>query len=77
MEQRPSIGRVVHYVSSDNAKTWPACKHNAALITSINEDATVNLSVIPDGLNYIIPMQRIKQDEDEKYLGTWHWPERT
>lgn len=45
MNQKPSIGRIVHYVLP-----YGSCKgqHRAAMITGVNVDDTLNLSVFRD-----------------------------
>ena len=75
MNPKPSIGRVVHYVANDSGSTRGLVKHFPALITQVNENGNVNLTVIPDGLNYIIPVRQAIHS-DEFIPGTWHWPER-
>lgn len=78
---KPSIGRIVHYVLpvSKNAGA-----HRPAIIVKINDDnaETVNLKVFTDGLNegsaYITDtwVPDVEQDEEDADGGTWHWPER-
>lgn len=72
---KPSVGRMVHYVSRGSADgVFPAtCR--AAIITETDaEDGIVSLAVLnPSGLFFD---QAIYHDEAEKAGGTWHWPER-
>jgi len=70
---KPSVGRIVHYVSygTPNGEYKAECR--AAIITQVFSDTVVSLCVLnPSGLffNTSIPF-------DEKAKGgTWHWPER-
>lgn len=71
---RPSIGRIVHYMSLGTPKGefLPACR--AAIVTEVDDDDTVGLCVLnPTG---IFLNQHLAHDEDTKAGGTWHWPER-
>lgn len=85
MEQMPSVGRVVHYVSHgspglpDGTQRYgPACR--AAVITVAYEGdwpetgPVVGLAVLnPEGM-FFKPV--VSWDETEHASGTWHWPER-
>lgn len=84
---RPSVGRVVHYLSRGSADGVfpPACR--AAVITEVCEEPArfgeqleqvphepVCLAVLnPNGLFFD---QYSEHDEDAARPGTWHWPER-
>ena len=81
---RPSIGRIVHYVSYGTPGGEYASQCRAAIVAGIPdpEDAPefVDLVVLnPTGLFF----DRCRQDEPLKedqmrvyYGGTWHWPEQ-
>lgn len=84
-EQRPSVGRIVHYVShgspvrEDGTQAYSSeCR--AAIITAVeplwpDEAQFVKLCVLnPTGLFFDDDCQH---DEDRHRGGTWHWPERT
>lgn len=77
--QRPSVGRVVHYVSygTPGGEFTPACR--AATVTEVSETFdVVGLCVQnPTGL-YFLPIKAggCRLDEENKAGGTWHWPER-
>lgn len=79
--QKPSIARMVHYVSygTPNGEYESACR--AAVITGVPEPTTedgqttvfASLCVLnPTGMFF---NQFVVHDED-KSPGTWHWPER-
>ena len=83
MEQRPSVGRVVHYVAYGTpGGEFPAGVCRAAVITEVgiprgstegDPDHRVGVCVLnPTGLffNRGIPYS------EENRPDTWHWPER-
>lgn len=90
--QKPSLGRIVHYVYDDGRHPGQHC---AAVITAVWSDTCVNLRLLADGGNdygYRTEDQTPEEfaefvrgfewrtsrvlDESEKKAGTWHWPER-
>jgi hypothetical protein len=89
MEQKPSVGRVVHYTAYGTpGGEFPAGICRAAVITEVGpnqypcEDAsadnepyaTASLCVLnPTGQFF---NRNVPHDETKK-PGTWHWPERT
>ena len=76
---RPSVGRVVHYVSlgSQGGKFPSTCR--AAIITQVGPQ--IGLATLgPYGLAVLNPtgmffQENVDYDETGK-PGTWHWPER-
>lgn len=72
---KPSIGRIVHYVTSTKA-------HVAAIITAVWSDTCVNLRVFYDGSNNQEGNTQwgewvtSKSLDESMQPGTWHWPER-
>jgi hypothetical protein len=76
---KPSIGRIVHYVSygtpirEDGTQAFPSvCR--AAVITEVQDEDTVGLCVLnPTGQFF---NQGVRVSEDENQVGTWHSPER-
>jgi hypothetical protein len=69
---RPTIGRIVHYVSRGSADGVfePECR--AAIIAAVDINEMVDLVVCnPNGLYF----NRAMHDEADKKGGTWHWPE--
>lgn len=77
--QKPSVGRMVHYVShgtpvqSDDTQVFPsACR--SAIITEVKNDSTVSLFVMnPTGVFF---NEECSLDDGDQLGGTWHWPER-
>jgi hypothetical protein len=66
--QKPSIGRVVHYVSGHTGD------HYAAMITKVDPDGKVSLVIWPPNQPYI--GDRAVEYSEECAPRTWHWPER-
>lgn len=80
---KPSVGRIVHYVSG---QVVPDCR--AAVVTEVSQievneqnpagdgvfREALGLCVINPGGQFFV--QGIVQDEEGKSAGTWHWPER-
>lgn len=73
-EQKPSVGRIVHYVSYGTPGGEYVSECRAALVTEANTSDTVGLAVMnPTGMFF---NRTIVHDESDKAGGTWHWPER-
>jgi hypothetical protein len=90
MDQKPSVGRIVHYVSygTPNGEYDKECR--AAVITEASPEdmfgpERVGLAVLnPTGMYFVRGCER--HDVDPKLAdsnpalnhsgGTWHWPER-
>lgn len=82
---KPSVGRVVHYVSRGSADGRYAPECRAAIVTEVDtyQDGHgdngehighVGLAVLnPEGFFF---NRSVTNDETEKRGGTWHWPER-
>lgn len=83
---QPSVGRIVHYVSfgtppaADGTQAYTSeCR--AAIVTAVEpgnsaarDPERVTLCVMnPTGLFF---NEHVRQNEDSKVGGTWHWPER-
>lgn len=71
-EQKPSVGRVVHFVAPYVSVGDDA--HRAATIAHVNADGTVNLGIL-DRNGKTFSRTNIPYDE-QKAVCTWHWPER-
>lgn len=72
MEQKPSIGRVVHYVSYGTPGGEYKSQCRAAIITDVAEQS-VSLCVLnPSGMFFNL----VNGYSEEHRGGTWHWPER-
>lgn len=74
---KPSVGRIVHYVSygTPGGEYPSVCR--AAIVTAVDDvvdHKQVSLTVLnPEGMFF---NRCVRHDEDEKRGGTWHWPER-
>jgi hypothetical protein len=78
---KPSVGRIVHYVSYGTPGGEYTSQCRAATITEVNEHNSaefVGLCVQnPTGLFFhSLDSGGCPHNEDEKVGGTWHWPER-
>ena len=73
MEQKPSIGRVVHYTNlGDKDGKYPA-EQQAAMITRVREDGKVALTIFyPTGM---FQMDNVPYSESYE-RGHWSWPPR-
>ncbi len=88
MEQQPSVGRAVHYVSHgspvrDDGTQAFTSQCRAATVTEVSTDPgtfkdTVGLCVLnPTGFFFhSLADGGSVHDEHGKAGGTWHWPER-
>jgi hypothetical protein len=67
---KPSIGRIVHFVSGD--------LHFAAIITAVHEKEYVDLTIFYPSNKLIAPIGAgpYAFDESGKQNHSWHWPER-
>ena len=82
---KPSIGRIVHYVSYGTPGGEYTSQCRAAVVTEVGEvfvpqgqdppaGTPVSLAVLnPEGMFF---NRGVLQDEDQHRGGTWHWPER-
>jgi len=66
---KPSVGRIVHYVDLNH-------EHCAAIVTGLGADDGVFLTVFPMRGNPYPAMNVASHDEEQKVIGSWHWPER-
>ncbi|HET7637264.1 MAG TPA: hypothetical protein VFK47_00855 [Ktedonobacteraceae bacterium] len=69
--QKPSVGRVVHYVSygTPGGEFSSVCR--AAVVASVQNDTAVDLVVLnPTGLFF-----NASEYSEVPKGGTWHWPE--
>jgi hypothetical protein len=82
MSQKPSLGRIVHYVLPEGPH---AGDHRPAIVVRVWGDTCVNLQVFTDGdndFNDSDPTQNVlwvtsaTLDPEGKAPRSWHWPER-
>lgn len=78
--QKPSIGRIVHFVLDRHDERPPV--HRPAIIVESDGRDRVNLQVFLDGSNdgagahISIHAAAVYRDDIDHMPGTWHWPER-
>lgn len=73
---KPTVGRIVHYVSYGTPGGEYRSEHRAAVVTAVSQGdpRVVHLCVLnPDGMFF---NKGVRQDEEDRVGGTWHWPER-
>lgn len=70
---RPTVGRIVNYVSHPTPEGDPS-RNEAAVITAVNEDDTLLLTVFTPG--GVLLKDNVIADQDDDTAGTWHWPRR-
>lgn len=77
MDQKPSIGRVVHYVAYGTpGGEFPAGVCRAAIITEVVSAVSTHVGLFimnPTGLFF---PSGVPYDDEGKKPGSWHWPER-
>lgn len=82
---KPSIGRIVHYVSYGTPGGEFTSQCRAAIITEVDDPPPVNLGGQRVGLAVLNPTGIFLHSlaaggcvhrEDNKAGGSWHWPER-
>jgi len=70
---KPSVGRIVHYVSYGTPGGEFLSECRAAVITEVMNEGFVGLCVLnPSGVFF----HDSTRDEEGHKGGTWHWPER-
>lgn len=76
MGEKPSVGRIVHYVAYGTpGGEFPSGVHRAAIITAVEnvDEDVVSLCVMnPTGFFF----NQHLRFSSENLPGTWHWPER-
>lgn len=74
---KPSVGRIVHYVSYGTPGGEYGSECRAAVVTAVYDGpgmGGISLAVLnPEGMFF---KGMASQDEQLKRGGTWHWPER-
>lgn len=77
---KPSVGRIVHYVSygTPGGEYPSVCR--AAVITEVQSDTNISLCVLnPTGQFFNTHVSYSEENTDNVTTfrpGTWHWPER-
>ena len=77
MEQKPSVGRIVHYVSYGTPGGEYESQCRAAVITAVHTEFLVDLAVLnPEGMFFNREVTHSGVALSAHGGGTWHWPER-
>jgi hypothetical protein len=74
MTDKPTVGRILHYVSLGHSLGTYSSTCRAAVVTDVKDAETVSLAVFSG--RGVFFYEAITHDEG-KAAGTWHWPERT
>lgn len=76
--QKPSVGRIVHYVSRGSADGEFESECRAAIVTAAPSDPDVEraIDLAVFGSQGVHFNPTCEHDEASKAGGTWHWPER-
>lgn len=81
MEQKPSVGRIVHYTPQEPASNGTKGQPYPAIITHVWSDTCVNLDVLNDG-SFPLSCDRyptsvnLATDPGNPSPRTWSWPPR-
>lgn len=70
---RPSIGRIVHYVTAGHSLGTSSSTCRAAIVTDVKNDKEIAAAVFSGKGMWFY--ENLTLDEG-KAGGTWHWPER-
>ena len=71
---KPSVGRIVHYVSYGTPGGEYTSQCRAAIVTYVHQGGDVSLAVLnPTGMFFL---EQCCHSEGARPGGTWHWPER-
>jgi hypothetical protein len=74
MTDKPTVGRILHYVSVGHSLGTYSSTCRAAIVTDVKDETTISLAVF--GARGVFFYEKITFDT-AKTAGTWHWPERT
>lgn len=73
MTDRPTVGRVVHFVAAGHSLGTYQSTCRAAIVTSVKDETTVSLAVFMQfGQAFYTDLTY----DVGKAGATWHWPER-
>ena len=76
---KPSVGRIVHYVSYGTPGGEYKSECRAAVVTEVTADPreSAGLCVLnPEGQFFNRAVPHDEPHDGEYHGGTWHWPER-
>lgn len=78
VEQKPTVGRIVHYTNLGDADGRYPPETQPAIVTRVNTDGSLGLWVLyPSGMFYMASVDG--EDDHGKGLGRgrWNWPPRS
>lgn len=76
MSQKPSCGRIVHYVAFGTpGGEYKPGQCRPAIVTEVNDIATENIKATIFQTEGAFTKQSLPHDEG-RAPGTWHWPEQ-
>lgn len=70
---KPTIGRVVHYVSAGHSLGTYSSTCRAAIVTDVKNDVEISCAVFSGKGMYFY---ETLQFDEGKAGGSWHWPEQ-
>lgn len=75
---KPTVGRIVHYVSYGTPGGEYTSQNRAAVVTAVHGEFCVDLCVLnPEGFFFNRSVTHGEKKPDGTYEGgSWHWPER-
>jgi hypothetical protein len=73
-QQKPTVGRIVHYQSHGSPNGQHKSLPRAAIVTEVNEDGTVGLCVLNPTGQYF---DRGVRFSEPPAPGCWNWPPRS
>lgn len=74
-QQKPSLGRIVHYRAASSKEVWSGADVHAAIVTRVWSDRCVNLKVLPDG-GPVFDKTSVEIEDEPEQAGRWSWPPR-
>lgn len=73
MADKPSVGRIVHFVNAGHSLGTYSSTCRAAIVTDVKDELTISAAVFSGKGMYFY--EGLTYDEG-KAGATWHWPER-
>lgn len=78
---KPSVGRIVHYVSYGTPGGEYGQECRAAVVTAVGDQAAIDGEMMDVDLCVLNPTglffnRDVSFSDDSRVGGSWHWPER-